>query len=74
MAQQTIVKEKSCYFCQRQINHIDFKDTQLLRRFVSAYAKITPRKRTGVCSLHQRTLSQAIKRARFLSLVPFTIR
>lgn len=74
MAQPVLVKEKTCYFCQRQINHIDFKDTQLLRRYVSAYAKITARKRSGVCSLHQRTLAQAIKRARFLALAPYTLR
>lgn len=67
-------RERVCYFCQRQIDHIDYKDTQLLRRFTSTYAKITPSKRTGACAQHQRKLAQAIKRARFMALVPFTLR
>lgn len=72
MAQQ--VKEKVCFFCQRQIEHIDYKDTQLLRRFTSAYGKITTRKRSGVCNRHQRKLAEAIKRARMMALLPFTLR
>lgn len=68
------VKEKVCYFCQRQIDHIDYKDTQLLRRFMSGYAKITTSHRSGVCTRHQRKVSQAIKRARIMALVPFTVR
>jgi len=43
-----------CYFCQRNLQEIDFKNTQLLRRFVSGSGKIRPKKRTGVCSSHQR--------------------
>ncbi len=70
----TQMKEKVCYFCQRQVAHLDYKDTQLLRRFTSAYAKITSSKRSGVCARHQRKLSQAIKRARFMALLPYTVR
>jgi len=58
-----------CYFCQRNIKQIDFKETQLLRRFISAAGKIRPKKRTGVCSSHQRKLARAIKRARNLALL-----
>ncbi|MBL7142191.1 MAG: 30S ribosomal protein S18 [Candidatus Pacebacteria bacterium] len=58
-----------CYFCQRNIKNIDFKDTQILWRFISASGKIKPKKRTGVCSSHQRKLTQAIKRARYLALL-----
>ena len=61
-----------CYFCQRNIKEIDFKETQLLRRFISGSGKIKPKKRTGVCSSHQRKLARAIKRARVLGLLSFT--
>ena len=61
-----------CYFCQRNIKEISFKNTRLLEKFVSGLAKIRAKKRTGVCSSHQRKLSQAIKRARFLGLLPYT--
>jgi len=61
-----------CYFCQRNIKEIDYKNTKLLSRFVSGLAKIKAKKRTGVCSTHQRKLAQAIKRARFLALLPYT--
>jgi len=60
-----------CYFCQRNIQEIDFKNTKVLEKFTSGLEKIRSRKRTGVCSKHQRKLSQAIKRARFLGLLPF---
>lgn len=58
-----------CYFCQRNIKNIDFKETQILRKFISASGKIRPKKRTGVCSGHQRKLARAIKRARYLALL-----
>lgn len=62
----------ACLFCQRNIKEIDFKDTELLRRFISGLAKIKAKKRTGVCSSHQRKLARAIKRARHLGLLPHT--
>ena len=67
-------QNKSCYFCQNEIKEIDYKDIQTLQRFVSSYAKIMPRKRSAVCAKHQRKLAQAIKRARFLALLPFSVR
>lgn len=63
--------DKQCYFCQHGISHIDYKDVQLLRRFISSYSKIVPRKRTGVCVTHQHKLSESIKRARTMALLPF---
>ncbi|MBD3208146.1 MAG: 30S ribosomal protein S18 [Candidatus Nealsonbacteria bacterium] len=60
-----------CYFCQRNIQQIDFKNTKLLEKFTSGLAKIRPKKRTGVCASHQRRLAKAIKRARFLGLLPY---
>ncbi|MBI3956456.1 MAG: 30S ribosomal protein S18 [Candidatus Kerfeldbacteria bacterium] len=69
---QPQLTEKECYFCQHGISHIDYKDVQLLRRFISSYSKIVPRKRTGVCLTHQHKLSESIKRARVMALLPFT--
>jgi len=62
----------SCYFCEKGIIEIDFKNTDLLKRFLSGLAKIKPRKKTGVCAKHQRNLAKAIKRARALGLLPYT--
>jgi small subunit ribosomal protein S18 len=61
-----------CYFCQRNLKGIDFKDTELLRKFLSGLAKIKARKKTEVCIKHQRKLAKAIKRARYLGLLPYT--
>ncbi|MBU0476712.1 30S ribosomal protein S18 [Patescibacteria group bacterium] len=61
-----------CYFCQHNIREIDFKNTELLRRFTSGLAKIRAKKRTGVCSSHQKKLTKAIKRARHLGLLSYT--
>jgi len=63
-----------CYFCQRNIKEIDFRETDLLRRFISGLAKIRARKRTGLCAKHQRKLAKAIKRARHLGLLPSTVK
>lgn len=63
-----------CYFCANAVGEIDYKDTRLLQRFITSYGKISSRKRSGTCASHQRELSQAIKRARFMALLPFVIR
>ncbi|MBU1163988.1 30S ribosomal protein S18 [Patescibacteria group bacterium] len=68
------VKEKKCHFCIHDAKEIDYKDIQTLRRFISSYGKIVPRKRSAVCAKHQRKLATAIKRARIMSLLPFTTR
>lgn len=65
---------KVCYFCQNGINDIDYKDGQFLRRWLSSYNKIVPRRRSGVCTKHQRKLAQAIKRARYMAIAPYTPR
>jgi small subunit ribosomal protein S18 len=66
--------DKSCHFCVNMYKEIDYKDPELLRRFMSSYAKIAPTRRSGLCSKHQRKLSVAIKRARMMAIVPFTRR
>ncbi|QQG45334.1 MAG: 30S ribosomal protein S18 [Candidatus Sungiibacteriota bacterium] len=63
-----------CFFCTTNRGIIDYKDTELLRRFLSAGAKIHSRKKSGLCAKHQRHLAQAIKRARYLALIPYTTR
>lgn len=67
-------KEKGCYFCQNNINEINYKDTNTLRRYLSSFGKIVARKRSGVCAWHQRKLANAIKRSRFMGLLPFVVR
>ncbi len=63
-----------CYLCKKGIKEIDFLEIELLQKFISGLAKIRPKKRTGLCSKHQRKLAQAIKRARYLGLLPYTIK
>jgi len=67
-------KSKYCYFFVNGVIEIDYKNFQMLQRFISSYGKVVPRRRSGVCSKHQRKLAQSIKRARFLALLPFTTR
>ena len=69
---EAITIAMDCYFCQKGIEDIDFKDLATLRPFTSGLAKIRAKKRTGVCASHQRRLARAIKRARYLGLLPFT--
>jgi len=68
------VQDKACYFCANNVDLVDYKDVILLRKFINTVGKIVPRKRTKVCSKHQRTVSQAIKRARVIGLLPFVAR
>jgi len=60
-----------CYFCQKNIKEIDYKNTQLLSQYVSKFYKIKPRRKTGLCAHHQRKVARAIKRARQLGLMPY---
>lgn len=65
-------RKKICAFCSEKVTQIDYKDAAMLRRFISERAKILPRRVTGTCACHQRGLTQAIKRARHLALLPFS--
>lgn len=60
-----------CFFCSQNVKAIDYKDIESLKRFVSSQAKIIDPKHTNVCAKHQRMLSQAIKRARYIGLLPY---
>lgn len=63
----------NCPFCQSGKDP-DYKETEVLKRYLSDQGKIIKHSRTGVCAKHQRRLTKAIKRARFLALLPFTTR
>jgi len=63
--------DKQCFFCSQNLVDIDYKDAEMLKRFVSGQAKIIDPKHTGVCAKHQRKLAMAIKRARFMALLPY---
>ncbi len=65
---------KQCYFCTNNIKAVDYKETETLKRFLNSSAKIMPKSQTGVCAKHQRKLALAVKRSRFLALIPFVAR
>ena len=64
-------RKKVCQFCVDKCEYIDYKDAAKLRRFISERSKILPRRTTGTCAMHQRQLTEAIKRARQIALLPF---
>ncbi len=64
-------RKKVCQFCVDRCQSIDYKDTAKLRRFMSERSKILPRRTTGTCAMHQRELTEAIKRARQIALLPY---
>jgi len=66
-----IQEKKQCLFCIEKERNVDYKDPQTMRRFISQRAKIMPPKRTGACTKHQRLISNSIKRARFMGLLPY---
>lgn len=65
---------KQCFFCSQNTRVIDYKDAELLKRFLTPQAKILSSKKAGICAKHQRKLSLAVKRARFMALLPYTPR
>lgn len=66
-------RKKVCQFCVDKNEHIDYKDTAKLRRYLSERGKILPRRTTGTCAAHQRELTEAIKRARQVALLPYVM-
>lgn len=73
MAQKQFYRRrKVCKFCVEKIDSINYKDVKLLAQFVPERAKILPRRISGVCSPHQRQLSDAIQKARSIALLPYT--
>ena len=68
-----IPRKKYCQFCKDNVEYIDYKDAQLLRKYMTERGKIKPRRVTGVCTQHQHKLAKAIKRAREMALVPYVV-
>lgn len=64
-------RPKVCHYCVDKLDHVDYKETEKLRRYITERGKIIPRRVTGACAKHQRQLTRAIKRARYLALLPF---
>ncbi|OQY48304.1 MAG: 30S ribosomal protein S18 [Anaerolineaceae bacterium 4572_78] len=65
-------RKKVCYFCTGNIKKIDWKKVDFLKRYVMDNGTIRPRQKTGTCAKHQRQLATAIKRARYVALLPYT--
>ena len=66
-------KKKSCEFCRRGTPPIDYKNIQKLQKLTSERGKILPNRISGNCPKHQREVAEAIKRARFIALIPFVV-
>ncbi|WP_338969853.1 30S ribosomal protein S18 [Spiroplasma endosymbiont of Labia minor] len=74
MAIRKFVKRKKInFFAKNNINYIDYKDVELLKKFISGSGQILPRRVTGTSPKHQRMLATAIKRSRVMGLLPFVI-
>lgn len=67
-----IPKRRVCAFCAHKVKYIDYKEPSHLVRYISERGKIEPRRRSGACAKHQRAVAMAIKRARYLALLPYT--
>ena len=66
-------RRKVCQFCEQKATFVDYKDTATLRHYLSESGKILPRRSTGACAMHQRQVTEAIKRARQVALLPYVI-
>jgi len=71
--QNRIPRKKHCQFCKDKVEYIDYKDAQLLRKYMTERGKIKPRRVTGVCTQHQNRLALAIKRSREMALIPYVV-
>lgn len=65
-------RKKVCMFCADKISNIDYKDVELLKKFVTERGKILPKRITGTCAIHQRDIQNAVKRARIVALLPYS--
>ncbi len=66
-------RRKVCQFCVDKATFVDYKDVAKLKKFTSERGKILPRRATGACAMHQRQLTEAIKRARQVALLPYVV-
>lgn len=65
-------KDNRCRFCRDKVTYVDYKDVQVLQKLTTAQGKLFSRKRSGNCARHQRAVKRAIKRARYVALLPYT--
>ena len=65
------LKKQRCFFTVNNIKYIDYKDVDVLRKFLTPYGQIMPKRRSGVSAKHQRQLALSVKRARFMGLLPY---
>ena len=70
---QRRTRRKVCNFCANKVEAIDFMDDVTLKKYISENGKILPKRMTGTCAIHQRELTTAIKRARQVALLPYTV-
>ena len=68
------MSKQDCYFKQNGIKYVDYKDIELLKRFLNPHSRILSKKRSGVSAQYQKKLSAAVKRARFMALLPYLSR
>lgn len=66
-------RRKVCAFCEEKLNYVDYKNVELLNKYVSATGQIKAKAITGTCAKHQRKVANAIKRARFVALMPYSV-
>jgi small subunit ribosomal protein S18 len=65
-------RPRGCEFCRRHVDVVDYKDVELLKRYVTDRGKMDARRKVGTCAKHQRVVAQAVKRARHVALLPYT--
>ena len=70
---QRRTRRKVCAFCANKVETIDFMDDVTLKKYISENGKILPKRMTGTCAIHQRELTTAIKRARQIAILPYTV-
>ena len=72
LAEGEQVKYMECQFCEENINRVDYKNTQFLRKYVTSQFKIATSRRNQLCNKHQRRVAEAVKLARFMAIMPYT--
>lgn len=65
-------RRKFCRFCSEKVEYIDYKNTKILKNYLTERGKVLPRRMTGTCAKHQRELTESIKRARSIALIAFS--
>jgi len=67
-------KHRSCYFCRKHLEAVDYLDGRMLQRHMGTWSKMKSGRETGTCSKHQRRVTDAVKRARFMAVLPYASR